>query len=157
MARGVHFALSDTELDELLAARGDEAVMEQIEEIEERWEKDWLCETDSAWQAIHLALTSGRAPRGLGRATLGGRQLYKGDDYVVALVQARDVPKVATGLAQLDEGSFRKLYDGIDVEQYGRPLSGEDFSYTWGWFLTLRAFWKRAAEAGRAVVFTVDG
>ena len=44
--RGVHFAVSDSELQQLLAARGDDAVRRQIQEIEERWDKVWLIETD---------------------------------------------------------------------------------------------------------------
>ncbi len=155
--RGVHFAVSEPELEQLLAARGDEAVMEQIQEIEERWDKAWLIETDGAWWAIHLALTSKRAPSGLGRAVLGGRPLYKGDDYHVVLVAAKDVPPVADALAQLDQASFKRLYDQLDRKAYGRPLSTEDFNYTWESFVPLQKFWKQAADAGRAIVFTVDG
>ena len=44
--RGVHFAVSEPELERLLAARGDDAVMEEVQKIEERWEKAWLIETD---------------------------------------------------------------------------------------------------------------
>ncbi len=155
--RGVHFAVSDPELKQLLAARGDEAVMEQIEEIEGRWDKAWLIETDSAWWAIHLALTSKRAPPGLGRAVLGGRPLHKGDDYHVILVEAKDVPDIADALARLDESSFKRLYEQIDRKAYGRPLSTEDFAYTWESFVPLQKFWKQAADARRAVAFTVDG
>lgn len=154
--RGVHFALSDTELKPLLAAHGDEAVMEQIDEIEGRWDKAWLTETDSAWPAIHLALTSKGAPPGLGRAVLGGQRLYRGDGYHVVLVPARDVPEVAAALAAVDEPMFMRLYNQIDRRMYRRPLSAEDFAYTWGWFAPLQQFWKRAADAKRAVVFTAD-
>lgn len=155
--RGVHFALSEPELEQLLAARGDEAVMERIQEIEERWDKAWLIETDGAWWAIHLAVTSKRAPNGLARAVLGGRPLYKGDDYHVVLVAAKDVPAVAEALTRLDQASFKRLYDQIDRKAYGRPPSAEDFNYTWESFVPLQNFWKQAADAGRAVVFTVDG
>lgn len=155
--RGVHFAVSEPELEQLLAARGDEAVMEQIQEIEERWDKAWLIETDGAWWAIHLALTSKRAPSGLGQTILGGRPLYKGDDFHVVLVEVKDVPAVADALGQLDQASFKRLYDQMDRKAYGRPLSAEDFTYTWESFVPLQKFWKHAADAGRAVVFTVDG
>lgn len=155
--RGVHFAVREPELEQLLAARGDEAVMEHIQEIEERWDKAWLIETDGAWWAIHLALTSKCAPSGLGRAVLGGRSLYKNDDYHIVLVAAKDVPPVADALAQLDQAAFKRLYDGIDRKAYGRSLSDEDFTYTWESFLPLQKFWKHAAAVGRAVVFTVDG
>jgi|JI10StandDraft_1071094.scaffolds.fasta_scaffold42415_3 hypothetical protein len=155
--RGVHFAVSDPELKQLLAARDDEAVMDLIEKIEERWDKSWLIETDSAWWAIHLALTANGAPAGLERVVLGGRPLYKGDDYHVVVVGAKDVPEVADALGQLDEASFRRLYDRLDRKAYGRPRSAEDFAYTWESFVPLQEFWRRAADARRNVVFTVDG
>lgn len=154
--RGVHFALSDTDLKPLVAARGDEAVMEQIEAIEERWDKAWLAETDSAWAAIHLALTSKGAPPGLGRVVLGGRRLYGGDDYHVVLVPATEVSEVASTFIQINETAFKILYNNINRRMYGRPLSEEDFAYTWGWLAPLQQFWKRAADAKRAVVFTGD-
>ncbi len=155
--RGVHFAVSEPELERLLAARGDDAVMEEVQKIEERWEKAWLIETDGAWWAIHLALSSKRAPSGLVRAVLGGRSLYRGDDFHVVLVAAKDVAAVADVLAQLDQPSFKRLYDQIDRKAYGRALSAEDFAYTWENFVPLQNFWKHAADAERAVVFTVDG
>lgn len=154
--RGVHFALNDTELEPLLAARDDEAVMEQIDELEERWDKTWLAETDSAWAAIHLALTSKDAPPGLGRAVLGGQQLHGGRDCHVVLVPAKEVPEVASALSRLDETSFKCLYNRINRKMYGRRLSPEDLAYTWGWFVPLQEFWKRAADAKRAVLFTAD-
>ena len=33
--------------------------MAVIEEIEDRWDRDWLVETDKAWDAIHRCLTGG--------------------------------------------------------------------------------------------------
>ena len=155
--RGVHFAISDPELKQLLAARGDAAVMKQIEEIEGRWDRAWLMETDGAWWAIHLALTSKHAPPGLARVVLGGRSLYEGDDYRVILVAAKDVRDIAVTLARLDQVLFKRLYEQIDRKAYGRPLSPEDFAYTWESFIPLQKFWKQAADAQRAVVFTVSG
>jgi len=155
--RGVHFAVSDPELKQLLAARGDAAVMKQIEEIEGRWDREWFVETDGAWWAIHLALISKHAPPGLARVVLGGRSLYKGDDYHVILVAAKDVTDIAAPLARLDQSLFKRLYEQIDRKTYGRPLSPEDFAYTWGNFVPLQNFWKKAADAQRAVVFTVSG
>lgn len=154
--RGVHFALSETELRPLLDAGDDEEVMEQIDELEGRWDKAWLAETDSAWPAIHLALTSKSAPPRLGRAVLGGQHLYGGDDYHVVLVPAKEVPDVASALSVIDETAFRRLYNSINPRAYGRPQSAEDLTYTWRLFAPLQQFWRRAAEAKRAVVFTAD-
>ena len=52
--RGVHFALTSQEDQRLLAATNDAAVVEILqEEVEERWNEEWLYETDKAWDAIH--------------------------------------------------------------------------------------------------------
>jgi hypothetical protein len=48
-------------------------------------------------------------------------------------------------------------YEGIDPESfYALCTSEEDFEATWESFQQLRAFFERAAEAGRLVVFKVD-
>ena len=53
--RGVHFALTDDDRAKLLIATRDDDVLSVVQkEIEERWDTDWLCETDKAWDAIHL-------------------------------------------------------------------------------------------------------
>jgi hypothetical protein len=80
--RGVHFALSAGEQQRLLAAAGDDdAVLSVIlEDIEQRWDNDWLQETDKAWDAIHRCLTDGtlsfESISPFHKCILGGRQLY---------------------------------------------------------------------------------
>ena len=52
---------------------------------------------------------------------------------------------------------MRQHYDKIDPEEYDEVEMGdEDFGYTWENLLDLRRFYKKAAKAGRAVIFTVD-
>jgi len=47
--RGVFFALTAKDVKRLLAAESDDDVLEIVEEeIEERWDEDWLQETDKA-------------------------------------------------------------------------------------------------------------
>lgn len=160
--RGVHFAIESKEAERLLAATSDDAVLEIIEEeIEEAWDEEWLVETDTAWDAIHRCLTDGLldiepkfGPRGL--AILGGRQLHQGEEYIIALVTPEEAGQVASSLAEIDPAWFRQRYDAIDPDDYGGPKSNEDFDYTWEYFKPLAAFFKRAGEAGRFVIFTVD-
>ncbi len=52
--------------------------------------------------------------------------------------------------------SFRERYNAIDQDDYGVPHSDEDFEYTWKYFIAVRDLFSRAAEAGRAVLFTVN-
>jgi uncharacterized protein DUF1877 len=160
--RGVYFALTDEQTKRLLAAPSDEGRLEIIEEIEEDgWEEAYGQETDKAWDAIHrclsegsLAVTAGSYP--LNRCVLGGRHLYEGENYIIALVQPHEVKDVASALAAIDQDWMRARYSALASTDYAMFVSEDDFDYTWGWFQELRAFYQKAANAGRTVIFTVD-
>lgn len=105
-ARGVHFAVPPAQETRLLAAKSDRKVMGLVEEIEEAWEKPFVCETDKAWDAIHRCLTdvsllydSGEYP--LNHCICGGRQLIRGQEYTVSYVSAPQVKDVASALAKI--------------------------------------------------------
>ena len=161
-ARGVHFALTPAHEKSLLAAKSDNKRMELVEEIEEAWEEPFVCETDKAWDAIHRCLTdgtllyvSGEYP--LNHCICGGRQLFRGRDYTISYVSAPQVKDLAKALPKITKAWMRQRYDKLDPEEYHEVEMGdEDFDYTWENFLDLRRFYKKAAEAGRAVVFTAD-
>lgn len=160
--RGVLFAITDDMVKSLLAAAGDdEKLIGVVEEIEEAWERPFVAETDKAWDAIHRALTDGsldndggEAP--LNRAILGGTHLHEGDDYIVALVPAAEVPAVAQALAAIDDDAIRDRYARIVPRDYAPEYGDEDREYTVENFRDVAALYARAAKAGRAVVFTVD-
>jgi len=160
--RGVFFALTDEDAKRVLATAGDDdALIELIQEdIEERWDTDWLAETDKAWDAMHRCLTDGRlsfkstTPRGM--CVLGGRQLHKGSDYIVSLVTPDQVKQVAAAIADIDEAWVRERYFAIPASDYGCPLTEEDCGYTWSSFEGVRALYQKAAASGRAMLFTVD-
>lgn len=91
--RGVHFAITGADAERLLAAPNDGAVLGIVQdEIDERWDEDWLFQSDKAWDAIHRCLTDGTlGPDGgsypLKLAVLSGRQLHEGEGYIVSLVK----------------------------------------------------------------------
>ena len=161
-ARGVHFAVTPTQAKQLLAAKSDRKLMGLIDEIEETWEQPFVVETDKAWDAMHRCLTdgsllyvSGEYP--LNHCICGGRQLIRGRDYTVSFVSRPQVKDVAAALAKVTKAWLRKRYDKIDPDDYDEVEMGdEDFRYTWDNFLAVRRFYKKAAEVGRAVIFTVD-
>jgi hypothetical protein len=161
-ARGVHFAVTPRQAKALLAAKSDRKLMELVEEIEEAWEVPFVVETDKAWDAIHRCLTdgtllyeSGEYP--LNHCICGGRQLIRGRDYTLSFVSAPRVKDVAAALPKITRAWMRKRYDRLDPEEYDEVEMGDkDFHYTWENFLAVRKFYKKAAEAGRAVIFTVD-
>lgn len=160
--RGVHFALTDEQRSQLLAiveSQGD--VIGYIQEdIEEQWDTEWLCETDKAWDAIHRCLTdgtlSGDDSTPFYWCVLNGAQMYVGDDYIVSFVDVPNVKQVSDAIASLNESEFRTRYNAIDEQDYGMPLSDEDFEYTWSYFNALRDFYARAANSSRSVLFSVD-
>lgn len=162
--RGVHFALTAEESSRLMDTprMTDEMIMAFAEEIEGRWDKEWLQETDKAWDAIHRCLTDGTllyvsGDYPLNHCICGGRQLYRGRGYTVSFVSARQVKDVAAALAKVTKAWMRRRYSRIDPEEYNEVEMGEeDFDSTWENFLDVRRFYKTAAGADRAVIFTVD-
>jgi hypothetical protein len=161
-ALGVHFALTTAQARNLLAAKSDRKLIALIEQIERAWERPFVVETDKAWDAIHRCLTDGTLLYESGEYPLnlcicGGRQLHRGRDYTVSYVTAGQVKDVAAALGKVTRKWMRKQYDAIDPEEYDEVEMGdEDFDYTWEYFLAVRRFYKRAAAANRAVIFTVD-
>jgi hypothetical protein len=145
----------------LLEAEGDEDVAVIIEEIEESCDPGFDFETDKAWDALHRCLSDGTLDLAggsypLSHVVLGGMQLYEGEDYVVALIHAEQVPEVAVALVPVDQAWLRQRYDSLEFPDYQGFRSDEDFEYTWANFRGLGEFFQTAAAAGRAVIFTVD-
>lgn len=159
--RGVHFALDANDATSVLAAPDDRALLTVIQEsIEERWDEEWLAQSDKAWDAIHRCLTDGtlsvKATTPRHRCILGGQQLHQGDSYVVSFVSPEQVQEVAEAIQALDETWMRTRYFAIPQSNYPHPLCEDDFQYTWAWFQHVRALYLKAATAGRAMIFTVD-
>ena len=163
--RGVHFGVPQDVVEKLFSLQNDKALVHFIqEELENEYfgsQGDHLCETDKAWDAIHRCLTDGRllfdnGDYPLNQCILGGKQLHKGNDYIVSLVDWADVPNVAEAIRYVTKEQLRHKYDAINPHDYGINWSEEGFRYTWDYFESLKPFWARAAEDGRAVLFTVD-
>lgn len=158
---GVHFAITEKQAKRLLAARGDERRAELIEEIEEADDDELAVPTDKAWDAIHrclsdgtLNVTGGDYP--LNRCILGGRHLYRGSDYIIAYVTSEEVKDVAAALAPIDKEWLQVRYARLAGTEYAIDVSDEDFEYTWSNLEDVKAFYRKAAELGRAVIFTAD-
>ena len=159
--RAVHFALTSEEQATLLEteATENEDLLDVIGEIEERWDQEWLLETDKAWDAIHRCLTGGTLDYGetpLHYAILGKSNLYNGEDYIISYISPEEVVACAAAIKDIDKIWMRDKYGAIDDADYVGVLSDEDFEYTWSNFGELKAFYQKAAEHNRSVVFTVD-
>jgi hypothetical protein len=160
--RGVHFAISSADSTRLLAASSEDEVLSILQnDIEEKWDQAWLYETDKTWDAIHRCLTDGTLnPKSgvypLKLAILNGRQIDAGPDYIVSLSTPEQLKDVATALTGISREWFLERYEAIDSNEYGTPKSPEDFEYTGENFQGMAAFFQKASDAQRFVIFTVD-
>lgn len=166
MTLGVHFGLSPEQGEQLAALDDDAAIMAFVEEIEEAWDEDNLCQTDKAWEAIHHCLTgddpskdytdtdAGEEP--LKWAILGGAGLLEEvDDYFIFALDADQVRELAPALDKIDEAEFRRRYDKYcRGKQPG--LDENHFGYAWENFKDLKEFYRRMAAKGYDVIFTVS-
>ncbi len=82
--------------------------------------------------------------------------MYEGDDYIICLVNPHEARDVAEALIPLTEEWFRDRYFGVVPRDYCPNYGEEDFEYTWEWFQAVRDLYRKAAEQGKSVVFTVD-
>lgn len=162
---GVHFALTEKDVERLRALEDEQARLELLqEEIEETYlsgDKKHAAESDKAWDAMHRTLTDGKlswdgGKYPLNHTVLAGELLYTDSDYIVSLKNPQQVKDVAVALASVSEDDFRKGYFKINPKEYGSPVSEEDFGYTWKWFQNVRDLYQRAASEGRYVLFTAD-
>ena len=162
---GVHFALDEDDVNALKSQASDSARLDYLqEEIEERYFgdlRDWLAESDKAWDAIHRTLTDGtigwdNGTFPLSHVILGGEVIYDPDDYIMTLKTPWEVQEIAKALLQLSEDQFRQRYFRIDPEDYGFPVNQDDCDYTWSWFQGVRDLYDRAAKANRYILFTAS-
>lgn len=160
--RGVHFALESDDERAMLDCADEDAVVELVQEvIENKWDEDWLFESDKAWDAIHRCLTDGKleptnGTPPLSLAVFGGRHLCDGGDYYVCYVAKALVAEVAAALQRFDRSQFDVAYDALAGTDYDGPHDDEDREYTWENLEGLKAFWAKAAAGSRSVIFTVD-
>jgi hypothetical protein len=169
---GVHFAIT-ADLAERLTRDWPPShpdAIARLEELERQFHapgaEGWVEMTDKAWDGIHRSLTDGKlelgtTPRHL--CILGATERFwvrrEGGqlEYIVNVLEPGDVRRVADAIRGIDRAELLRGYEGIDPDSfYALIRSAEDFEYTWDNFRSLRAFFERAAEAGRWVVFKVD-
>lgn len=163
--RGIHFALSDAEVDYLQSLPGEQDRLDYItEDLEETYyaeHEELLAETDKAWDAIHRALTDGQlnwdgGVYPLNHVILGGEPLYMAQDYIMSLKSPQQVRDIAAALRAIDEAEFRRRYFAINAADYGSPVDEQDFAYTWEWFQNVPRLYEKAADMKRHVLFTAD-
>jgi hypothetical protein len=161
---GVHFALTEKEVEHLRSFDDEQERLSHLQEvIEDSYiseESLFAAESDKSWD-VHRTLADGEmswdgGDYPLNHAVLAGELLYTDSDYIMSLKTPQQVRDIAAALPAVTEAEFRRRYFAIDPESYGMPLSEEDFEYTWDWFQGVRDLYTRAAQEGRFVLFTAD-
>ena len=162
---GVHFALTAAEVAKLKSFEDDSDRLDYLQsEIEDYYfgsAKDYLAQSDKAWDAMHRSLADGQltydtGPYPLRLAVIGGEPIYAEDDYIMSLKTPEQVRDIAKALIPVTRDVLRRGYDGIDQKAYGFPKSDQDFEYTWEWFQAVQALYTKAATEGRWVLFSAD-
>jgi hypothetical protein len=169
---GVHFAITAEVAARLNRDRPPSPadVVAFIEYLDSQFNallvEGWVEMTDKAWDGIHRCLTNGKLEPGdtpghlciLGATDhLWVRREDGQLEWIVNLLEPGEVRRVAVAIRGIDRPDIQRGYDRIDPESFYRLcMSEEDFEATWDSFRHLRAFFGRAAEVGRWVVFRVD-
>ena len=161
---GIHFALTEEEVTKLKSFQDDSDRLDYLqEELEATYfsdHSDLMAESDKAWDAMHRALTDGKLTYDrngpLSMVVLGGKGLYYETDYIMSLKTPAEVAAVADSVDGVTKEKLRAGYDRISDDDYGFPKSDEDFGYTWDWFQSVAAFFKKAASEKRYVLFTAS-
>jgi Domain of unknown function (DUF1877) len=162
---GVHFAVTADVVTRLVQDRpsGGADVIAFLESLDRQFNtllaEGWVEMTDKAWDGIHRSLTDGKLEMGstprhwciLGAADRFWVRREDGQlDYIVNLLEPGEVRQVADAIRGIDRSEMLRGYEGIDPESFYRLcMSEEDFEAAWESFRRLRAFFERAADAGR--------
>jgi len=160
--RGVYFAINEDTYKELLSAQNDNELISIVQEkIEERWDKEWLLETDKAWDAIHRCLTDGKlewenGEFPLNTVVIGGKNLYKGDDYILMVIPKENTSLIAKALSNISKDILKEGYLKIQQSDYEYELGDEDFEYVWEYFKDFPNFFQKVAQSNKYIIFTVD-
>ncbi len=161
---GIHLSLSRDDAKRLFSCRGDEAVRTFVAEFarsDENRRQRLVHDSGDAWDAIHRCLTDGTLDPNAGElplnhCILGGRQMYYGDDYFVALVRPDLTRHVSDALAALDKSDFQERYGRLDPQQCAHQTTDEEFQRIWSALESIGRFFESAAANGHAVVFAAE-
>ena len=158
--QGIHWALDIVEREVLDEIKSDRGLLAFSELIMRGRDEKWYQQTDKAWEAIHRCLADGTfdyrwSPDPLYNCILSGENLYEGqpETYYSTFLDPPEVKAVAVAIQSITKEEMQRRYFTIDPKEYEHSVSEEDFHYTWEWFVRLQAFFQRAAEDNRGMLF----
>jgi hypothetical protein len=173
-ARGSLYAPTPEDRDAFLSRLGtqsssDATLLFNDEKFDEYADSGWWAELDKAWDGIHRCLAEAPpesdewptlpvdAPAAA-HAIGGGQRLTPQDDeWVVHFIPADLVKRVAAAIEPIDEDAMRARYAAYCKTAWGGSYdSPEDAEYVVGYFDSVKDIYRRAAEAGRDIIFMAD-
>ncbi len=160
--RGVLFALEPPDERRMLAfADARSRVGWVAGTIEERWDEEWLHQLDTLWFAVHFCLhgSSGFPLDGApaeAKAVFGGVPLGVPSVYSIDYKDGELVRRIASALARMREDAVWARSGLVDRKEYNGPRTPDLQVDVVGEVHGLAEFYRRAAAAGRGVIFTVD-
>lgn len=160
--RGVLFALDSADERHMLSipeARARVAWVAGV--VEERWDANWLHEVDTLWFPVHFCLhgSSGFPQAGApaeARVIFGGAPLGVPNLYSIDYKDADLVRRISSALSMMRDDAVWARAGLVERKGYSGPKDGDLQVSVVDEIHALAAFYARAAEATRAVIFTVD-
>jgi hypothetical protein len=158
---GVHIALTAEQEQDVWTHFYDETILDLVEALRADDDEEHRQRTDKAWDPIHRCLSDGTLVWDAGRwplrgAILGSESLYFSGDFVVMLLERGEVVEVAGALDAVTQEWFRERFLALPGHGYQGATDEDAFDYTWYWFERMRAFFRKTADEGRAMLFTAD-
>ena len=116
---------------------------------------------DKAWDMLHRCLNAGKLEPL--RSTLEARAIYgdaeiKGFDEAIFLLTKDNVTLISDALANFNDSDIAKRLSSLGVDDDVYSMTGEgddDEAYVLQSLNTLRTFYKRASDNGKAVVIAI--
>ena len=129
--------------------------------IEERWDAAWLHETDALWFPVHYCLHGSSAFPQQGapaeaRTIFGGAALGVPDLYSIDYKDADLVRRIASALSKMRDDAVWARAGLVERKDYTGPGEPNLQVAVVDEIHALAAFYAKAAQAERSVIFTVD-
>ena len=160
--RGVLFALDHAAVSQLLAfTDARQRVAWVAHTIEERWDEVWLHALESMWFPVHFCLhgSSGYPLEGApaeAKVIFGGLPLGVPNLYSIDYKEADLVRRVASALSRMRDDAIWARAGLVERKDYTGPREHDLQVSVVDEIHGLADFYRRADEAARAVIFTVD-
>lgn len=160
--RGVLFALDRRDEQMMLAIADPRAMAAWVANtVEERWDVEWLLALEQFWFPVHYclhgssSLPAASAPDEA-KTIFGGVPLGVPKVYSMDYKEADLVRRIASALSRMRDDAVWARASLVERKDYTGPRPDGLQASVVDEIYALTEFYRKAADAGRAVIFTVD-